>query len=198
MFAYGYYTAMQAIAEGLEQVDGDLSDDHAAFREALANLELDAPLGPIKLDENRQAIMDNFLQQIGADTTGDGVPDAKTIKTIPQVDQTFARLLQRARRRRPTGRTRSARRRIRLRGRSRVEEADRPGLRPLMTVPATASAAAQADGAEPILRLRGVGRRFGGVTPCDGVDLDVFPGERRAILGPNGAGQDDALQSRLG
>jgi branched-chain amino acid transport system substrate-binding protein len=90
VFAYGYYTAMEAIAQALEQVDGDLSGDQAAFREALSNLELDAPLGTIKLDENRQAIMDNFLQQIVADTNGDDVPDVKTIKTIPQVDQTFA------------------------------------------------------------------------------------------------------------
>jgi branched-chain amino acid transport system substrate-binding protein len=90
VFAYGYYTAMEAIAQGLEQVEGDLSDDHAAFRDALSNLELDAPLGPIKLDENRQAIMDNFLQQIVEDQNDDGVPDVKTIKTIPQVDQTFA------------------------------------------------------------------------------------------------------------
>jgi branched-chain amino acid transport system substrate-binding protein len=90
VFAYGYYTAMEAIAQGLEQVKGDLSDDHAAFRDALSNLELDAPLGPIKLDENRQAIMDNFLQQIVEDQNDDGVPDVKTIKTIPQVDETFA------------------------------------------------------------------------------------------------------------
>ena len=41
----------------------------------------------------------------------------------------------------------------------------------------------------PILRLRGVGRRFGGVVAVSGVDLDVRPGERRAILGPNGAGK---------
>ena len=90
VFAYGYYTAMEAIAQALEEVDGDLSDDHAAFREALAGLELDAPLGTIKLDENRQAVMDNFVQQIVADTSGDGVPDVRTIKTIPEVDQTFA------------------------------------------------------------------------------------------------------------
>jgi branched-chain amino acid transport system substrate-binding protein len=90
VFAYGYYTAMEAIAQGLEEVEGDLSDDHAAFREALANLELEAPLGTIRLDENRQAIMDNFLQQIVEDQTGDGVPDVQTIKTIPEVDQTFA------------------------------------------------------------------------------------------------------------
>ena len=90
VFAYGYYTAMEAVAQGLEQVDGDLSGDQGEFRDALTNLELDAPLGTIKLDENRQAIMDNFLQQIVADNNGDGVPDVKTIKTIPQVDQTFA------------------------------------------------------------------------------------------------------------
>jgi branched-chain amino acid transport system ATP-binding protein len=45
------------------------------------------------------------------------------------------------------------------------------------------------EGAAPILRLRGVGRRFGGVVAVSGVDLDVRPGERRAILGPNGAGK---------
>jgi branched-chain amino acid transport system ATP-binding protein len=45
------------------------------------------------------------------------------------------------------------------------------------------------DGAGPILRLRGVGRRFGGVHAVREVDLEVKPGERRAILGPNGAGK---------
>jgi branched-chain amino acid transport system substrate-binding protein len=90
VFAYGYYTAMEAIAQSLEEVEGDLSDEHAAFRDTLANIELDAPLGTITLDENRQAIMDNFLQQIVEDASGDGVPDVQTIKTIPQVDQTFA------------------------------------------------------------------------------------------------------------
>jgi branched-chain amino acid transport system ATP-binding protein len=45
------------------------------------------------------------------------------------------------------------------------------------------------ESAEPILRLRGVGRRFGGVHAVRDVDLEVRPGERRAILGPNGAGK---------
>jgi len=43
--------------------------------------------------------------------------------------------------------------------------------------------------AAPILRLRGVGRRFGGLHAVRDVDLDVARGERRAILGPNGAGK---------
>jgi branched-chain amino acid transport system ATP-binding protein len=50
-------------------------------------------------------------------------------------------------------------------------------------------AAPSVEHAEPALRLRGVGRRFGGLFACDGVDLVVAPGERRAILGPNGAGK---------
>ena len=52
-----------------------------------------------------------------------------------------------------------------------------------------AAPATSADGAAPILRLRGVGRRFGGVHAVRDVDLEVRPGERRAILGPNGAGK---------
>ncbi len=49
--------------------------------------------------------------------------------------------------------------------------------------------AAAAEHAEPILRLRGIGRRFGGLHAVRDVNLDVAHGERRAILGPNGAGK---------
>jgi branched-chain amino acid transport system ATP-binding protein len=52
-----------------------------------------------------------------------------------------------------------------------------------------AAPATSAERAEPILRLRGVGRRFGGVHAVRDVELEVRPGERRAILGPNGAGK---------
>ena len=51
------------------------------------------------------------------------------------------------------------------------------------------TSAAPSEQAEPILRLRGVGRRFGGLHAVRDVDLDVAHGERRAILGPNGAGK---------
>ena len=50
-------------------------------------------------------------------------------------------------------------------------------------------AAPSVEHAEPALRLRGVGRRFGGLVAVNDVDLDVAQGERRAILGPNGAGK---------
>jgi len=45
------------------------------------------------------------------------------------------------------------------------------------------------ENAAPTLRLRGVGRRFGGLVAVRDVDLEVAHGERRAILGPNGAGK---------
>jgi branched-chain amino acid transport system ATP-binding protein len=50
-------------------------------------------------------------------------------------------------------------------------------------------AAPSLENAEPTLRLRGVGRRFGGLLAVDGVDLEVSAGARHAILGPNGAGK---------
>jgi branched-chain amino acid transport system ATP-binding protein len=52
-----------------------------------------------------------------------------------------------------------------------------------------AAVAKTTEAAAPILRLRGVGRRFGGVHAVRDVDLEIRPGERRAILGPNGAGK---------
>jgi branched-chain amino acid transport system ATP-binding protein len=50
-------------------------------------------------------------------------------------------------------------------------------------------AATSIESAAPTLRLRGVGRRFGGLHAVRDVTLDVADGERRAILGPNGAGK---------
>jgi branched-chain amino acid transport system ATP-binding protein len=52
-----------------------------------------------------------------------------------------------------------------------------------------ADTGAQSDSDGPILLLRGIGRRFGGVHALRGVDLEIAYGERRAVLGPNGAGK---------
>ncbi|MDO7880672.1 ABC transporter substrate-binding protein [Salinibacterium soli] len=70
IFSILYYNSFESLLLGLEAVDGDLSDGHAAFREALGSLEWDSPTGPISMDENRQAIVDNFLIEVAEGEDG--------------------------------------------------------------------------------------------------------------------------------
>src|SRR4029079_4222847 len=41
----------------------------------------------------------------------------------------------------------------------------------------------------PVLRLKGVNKRFGGVVAANDVDLDLPPGVITTLVGPNGAGK---------
>ncbi|MFF4209162.1 sugar ABC transporter ATP-binding protein [Streptomyces sp. NPDC001796] len=54
--------------------------------------------------------------------------------------------------------------------------------------------AANDSGAEPLLRIRGLGKRFGGTLALDSVDLDVHRGSVLALLGPNGAGKSTLIK----
>jgi len=63
------------------------------------------------------------------------------------------------------------------------------GAHPFDSMTDTATETTETPAAETVLRLRGVGKRFGGVRAVEDVDLDVAVGERRAVLGPNGAGK---------
>jgi branched-chain amino acid transport system substrate-binding protein len=85
--ATNYYDAAMAVFKGLDEVDGDLSDGHAAFREALRTMELDAPNGKITLDENRQAIGTNFVTEVVEDENGNLV--SKVVKVVENVNQTL-------------------------------------------------------------------------------------------------------------
>jgi len=49
-----------------------------------------------------------------------------------------------------------------------------------------------------ILSIRGLAKRFGGVTATDALDLDVREGEVHAVIGPNGAGKSTLIHQVSG
>lgn len=51
---------------------------------------------------------------------------------------------------------------------------------------------------EPMLRIEGLQKAFGGVAATDNVNLDVIPGEIHAIIGPNGAGKTTLISQLSG
>ena len=54
------------------------------------------------------------------------------------------------------------------------------------------------DAAEPILRLRGVGKRFPGVRALHGVTMEVERGEAHVLVGENGAGKSTLINLLAG
>ncbi|PZU84178.1 MAG: ABC transporter substrate-binding protein [Chelatococcus sp.] len=87
LFATNYYNAFNGIATGLEKVNADLSDGGAKFRAELAKVQLDAPNGPIKLDDDRQAIATTFITEVVEAPNGDLTN--KFVRTVPNVSKTM-------------------------------------------------------------------------------------------------------------
>jgi branched-chain amino acid transport system substrate-binding protein len=87
VFIDNYYKNAEGLIQGLEAVDGNI-EDLDAFWEALANAEVEAGYGQIRLDENRQAIGPNYLKQV-TENPDTGKLEIETIRRIPEVDQQF-------------------------------------------------------------------------------------------------------------
>jgi ABC-2 type transport system ATP-binding protein len=52
--------------------------------------------------------------------------------------------------------------------------------------------------AEPVIRTRGLTKRYGSLIAVDNLDLDVYPGEIFGLLGQNGAGKTTTILMLLG
>lgn len=66
IFATLYYINTKALLEGLRQTGGDVSK----VGPVLAKLELDSPLGKVRIDGNRNAIANNFITEVAKDASG--------------------------------------------------------------------------------------------------------------------------------
>lgn len=51
---------------------------------------------------------------------------------------------------------------------------------------------------EPLLAVKGLGKRFGGFVALDGIDLEVQAGERIGLIGPNGSGKSTLVNCLSG
>jgi len=88
IFAHHYYMGATAALLALDEVDGDLSDNHAALRATLASLEFTVPSGgTMRLDENRNGIVDNFVTEVYE--REDGTLGNRVIKVVRDVNQTL-------------------------------------------------------------------------------------------------------------
>ncbi|MEL6679689.1 MAG: ABC transporter substrate-binding protein [Pseudomonadota bacterium] len=87
LMATGYYNAFTAMKMCVDEVGGDLTDGHAAFRGCLSELEIDAPNGKISLDGNRQAIGTNFVTEVVE--LDDGTMANQLVQVVSNVPQTL-------------------------------------------------------------------------------------------------------------
>ncbi len=84
IFSLLYYNSFAPLLQAIETSNGDLSDNQAALRAALSATDWASPTGQITMDENRQAIVDNFLTEV---VEADGGLTTKNISEATGVKQ---------------------------------------------------------------------------------------------------------------
>jgi branched-chain amino acid transport system substrate-binding protein len=86
LFTVLYYNGMQAIIQGLKSTHGKTGK---SLQSTLARMKPSFPNGKVRLDANRNAIQPAYVVQI---VKSGGKLGFKTIKTIPNVSETFGGL----------------------------------------------------------------------------------------------------------
>ncbi len=81
IFATLYYINTKALLAGLTQTKGDFTKLGAA----LSTLKVDSPLGQVVIDQNRNAIANNFITEVAKDNSGQLYN--KVVHTVPNVGQ---------------------------------------------------------------------------------------------------------------
>jgi branched-chain amino acid transport system substrate-binding protein len=87
LFAHGYYIAMKAALLALQKVGGDLSHGQKRFQNALAHLRFQTPTGPVRLDQNHNAIANIYVTQVSQQANG--ALYNKLVKVVPNVSETL-------------------------------------------------------------------------------------------------------------
>jgi len=87
IFAHAYYVNTKAALDALDAVKGDLSNNHAALRKALSTMTLKTPTGDVKLDSNRNAVVNIYLTEVAK--AADGTLYNKVVHTTPNVSQSL-------------------------------------------------------------------------------------------------------------
>jgi branched-chain amino acid transport system substrate-binding protein len=86
--AYTYYVNTKALLLALKEAGGDLGQDHERLNAILSKISFTSPMGgTIRLDDNRQAISDNFVTEVAEDA--DGHLYNKVVAQAEQIDQTL-------------------------------------------------------------------------------------------------------------
>ncbi len=87
LFAFLYYINTKAALDALDAVKGDLSNNQAAYRAALARNVVKTPVGDYTVDSNRNAIGPNFITEVAKGP--DGKFFNKVVRKVDKVDQTL-------------------------------------------------------------------------------------------------------------
>jgi len=87
VFLFSYYANTWGLIKALQKVGGDITTGgQLRLQKALQTTKLNGPYGPIRLDKNRQAILNVFYGKL---LTKNGKLATQTVGEVPGITQTF-------------------------------------------------------------------------------------------------------------